>query len=144
VEGGSGWGQSRVVQGRDRETGGRDKAQKAERRLGETGGGSVATAGKMDEDMKLVVAARAAVEFSRVLDGLKIVGHRDHGEQDHDEHRQRGYLRPSVCAFARSIAKPQHTMTAARKIQARLRIISILSHNSTLPVLPPIWRKLQP
>jgi len=34
-------------------------------------------------------------------------GHRDHGEQDHDEHRQRGYLRPSVCAFARSIAKPQ-------------------------------------
>ena len=54
-----------------------------------------------------VVAARAAIEFGRVLDGLKIVGHRDDGEEDRDEHRQRDHLKPPACAFAWSIAKPQ-------------------------------------
>ena len=52
------------------------------------------------------MAARAAVEFSRILQGLQVVGHRDYGEKDHDEHRQRGSLCARTSAVAASMKQP--------------------------------------
>ena len=53
-----------------------------------------------------MIAARAAIKFGRVLRGYKVVGHRDHGKKDQDDHRQSDQLRPP-CALAQSMAHPQ-------------------------------------
>jgi len=59
-----------------------------------------------------VVAAKAGVGFSRILDGLQVVGDGDDWEQDEEKHGQGDELRPAVLnvtirAGARGKAQPQ-------------------------------------
>ena len=54
-----------------------------------------------------MVAARAAVEFSRVLERLQVIGHQDHRKQNHDEHCQRGDLRPGIGGVEARMTQPQ-------------------------------------
>ena len=39
-----------------------------------------------------MMAACAAIKFGRVLEGLHVVGHRDHRKQDQDDYRQSDQL----------------------------------------------------
>jgi len=54
-----------------------------------------------------VMAARAAVEFGWILEGLQVVGHRYLGEKNHDEHGKRGDLRPPAGGLAVPMAEPE-------------------------------------
>jgi hypothetical protein len=54
-----------------------------------------------------MVAACAAVELGRILKHLQIIGYRDHWQKNHDEHCQRGELRPGTGAVAARMTQPE-------------------------------------
>jgi len=53
------------------------------------------------------MAARAAVQFGWILERLQVVGHRDHGKKNHNEHDQRGDLSSQTGAPAEPVAQPE-------------------------------------
>jgi hypothetical protein len=54
-----------------------------------------------------MMAAGAAIEFSGILKGLQVVGHRDHREKDHEEHQQRNGLHPLTNSTQAGMAYPK-------------------------------------
>ena len=96
-----------VVHRREGQDAGRRNLQKSQRDLGEDRRRNRGDRGKNGVGVAdRVVAAQAAVSLGWILHRLKIVGYRDHREQNQDEHGEGDQLSPPAGSSLSGVPQP--------------------------------------